>query len=90
MCNDIVFEIINTSKNFTHSRKNFFIGDFCEFYGIELSEPSFYETTGESYSLEKFKKYIGAVKEIIENTNLKEIIEGKIWVDIPINMKPYK
>ncbi len=90
LCNDIVFEIKNTSKNSTHSRKNFFIGDFCEFYDIELSEPSFYETTGESYSLEKLKKYTDAVKSIIENTNLKEILEGKIWIDIPVNMKPYK
>ncbi len=88
--NHIVIEIKNTSKNSTHLRNNFFIGDFCEFYDIELSEPSFYETTGESYSLEKFKKYTDAVKSIIENTNLKEILEGKIWIDIPVNMKPYK
>lgn len=88
--NHIVFEIKNTLKNSKHSRNNFFIGDFCEFYDIELSEPSFYETTGENYSLEKFKKYIDAVKSIIENTNLKDILEGKIWIDIPINMKPYK
>jgi hypothetical protein len=88
--NHITLKIENTSKKFLFDRAYFSIGDFCEFYKIGLSESSFYETTEANYSLEKFKNYIDAVKTIIENSILQQIIEGKIWIDIPINMKPYK
>ena len=90
LSNHIVFEVENISEIPFSGRKNFFIGDFCEFYNIELPESSFYETTGGGYSIEKFKKYIDSVILIIESTNLKKILKGDIWIDIPINMKPYK
>lgn len=90
LCNDIILGIKNTSQNCTQCRKNFFIKDFCDFYNIELLEPSFYETNNEKYSIDRFKKYIKSVKSIIECTNLKDILRGELWVDIPINMKPYK
>lgn len=88
--NHIVLEVKNTSKNHSQYRKNFFISDFCELYNLKLSEPSFFETTGKNYSFEKFKKYMDSVKFIIENSDLHRILNGEIWIDVPINMKPYK
>lgn len=88
--NHITIEIKNKSSNYKYNRSNFFIGDYCDFYNIDLYESSFFVTTGEEYSFDKLKKYIDEVKLIIENTNLKDIIEGKIWEEIPVNMKPYK
>lgn len=88
--NHITIEIKNTSSNSIYNRMNFFIGDYCDFYNIDLLESSFFVTTGENYSFDKFKKYLDEVKLIIETTNLKDIIKGEIWEEIPINMKPYK
>jgi hypothetical protein len=86
--NSINIQIENTIKNEQISRSKFSIEEFLKFKEIELNQKlEFYHNKN---SLIEIKIIIDNLITIIISSSLIEIINGKSWENIPIDMSPYK
>jgi len=88
-CNSFSVLIENTTDKQV-KRSKFSFEEYLRFRNIDLEIKTFFEKSQFQNSLSLLNQFLTHLENWLKNENLKSIIKGEEWIEIPIDMRPYK